>query len=162
MGDGRKQSRGLGSQGGCETGGQGLGEPTGPEAGWAESTESCEAGVATPHGGLGVSVSQRRWCQRHEERAGHLERKDYNGHLSIKYKGLYLTFEMEKALPEQEPFQLGGGLRAFGDGGPASQGRRDMVALGQRKVFTLEDTFVHSEPSVRACVCVCTHVRVCV
>ena len=158
MGDGRSQSHGLGSQGGCEKGGQGPGGPRGPEAGWAESAENCEARVATPQGGLGVSVSQRRWWQRHGG-AGHLERKDCNGHLSIKYKGLYLTFETEKALPEEEPFQLGGGLRALGDGGPAHQGRGDTGALGQREVFTLEDTLAHSEPTV--CVCVCVNVFVC-
>ena len=57
---------------------------------------------------------------------------------------------------------MGGGLRALGDGGPARQGRGDTGALGQRKVFTLEDTLVHSEPSVCACVCVRVCVRACV
>lgn len=52
----------------------------------------------------------------------------------------------------------GWGLRALGDGGPAHQGRGDMGVLGQRKVFTLEDTLVRSEPRV----CVCAHMLVCV
>ena len=47
--------------------GRGWGSPEGPEAGWAESAENVKRGMATPLERHGVSMAQRRWCQRHEE-----------------------------------------------------------------------------------------------